>query len=255
MQLTRDAFLGGRLHLWQPATGYRAGIDPVLLAAAIPARVGQSALDLGCGVGTALFCLGTRVPGLDLAGVEILPAYADLARRNAAANGIDARIFTADIAALPPDLRQRQFDHVFANPPYFPPGSRNAAPDAGRESGRGEALPLPDWIDAAIRRVAPQGRLTLIQRIDRLPEILANLSTRLGGVTVLPVAARTARLPEHALIAGTKASRARFRLLNPLILHEGLAHTDDAESYTPEVQAVLRNAGALEKLLGIYRFA
>ena len=51
--LTRDAFLGGRLYLWQPRTGYRAGVDPVLLAASVPARRGESVLDLGCGVGTA----------------------------------------------------------------------------------------------------------------------------------------------------------------------------------------------------------
>ncbi|HBU54373.1 MAG TPA: methyltransferase, partial [Sulfitobacter sp.] len=33
--LTRDAFLGGKLHLWQPRKGYRAGVDPVLLAATV----------------------------------------------------------------------------------------------------------------------------------------------------------------------------------------------------------------------------
>ena len=33
--LTHDAFLGGRIRVWQPARGYRAGTDPVLLAAAV----------------------------------------------------------------------------------------------------------------------------------------------------------------------------------------------------------------------------
>ena len=32
--LTRDAFLGGRIRLWQPKAGYRAAIDPVLNRAA-----------------------------------------------------------------------------------------------------------------------------------------------------------------------------------------------------------------------------
>jgi tRNA1(Val) A37 N6-methylase TrmN6 len=44
--LTHDAFLGGRIHLWQPRAGYRAGIDPVLLAACVPARSGQNVLEL-----------------------------------------------------------------------------------------------------------------------------------------------------------------------------------------------------------------
>ncbi|PJE33810.1 methyltransferase, partial [Pseudooceanicola lipolyticus] len=46
--LTRDSFIGGRVWLWQPRRGYRAGVDPVLLAAAVPARPGQRVLELGC---------------------------------------------------------------------------------------------------------------------------------------------------------------------------------------------------------------
>ena len=38
--LTRDGFLGGRLAILQPRDGYRAATDPVLLAAAVPARAG-----------------------------------------------------------------------------------------------------------------------------------------------------------------------------------------------------------------------
>ena len=37
-ELTYDAFLGGKLHLWQPRRGYRAGVDPVLLAASVEAK-------------------------------------------------------------------------------------------------------------------------------------------------------------------------------------------------------------------------
>ena len=61
--LTEDAFLGGRLRLLQPAQGYRAGVDPVLLAASVPAMLGQRVLELGCGVGAALLCLGRRGTG------------------------------------------------------------------------------------------------------------------------------------------------------------------------------------------------
>ena len=52
--LTCDDFLGGRLSIWQPRDGYRAGVDPVLLAASVPARAGQSVLELGCGTGDLL---------------------------------------------------------------------------------------------------------------------------------------------------------------------------------------------------------
>ena len=100
-ELTEDGFLGGRLSLLQPARGYRAGVDPVFLAAATPARPGQSVLDLGCGVGTAALCLGARVPDLSLAGLERQPDYAALARENATRNGIPLTVIEGDLPARP----------------------------------------------------------------------------------------------------------------------------------------------------------
>ena len=82
-ELSTDAFLGGRLSIMQPIRGYRAAADPVLLAAAVPARAGDAVLELGCGAGVASLCLGQRVPGLIQFGLELQPAYAALARRNA----------------------------------------------------------------------------------------------------------------------------------------------------------------------------
>ncbi len=106
--LTRDAFLGGLVQAWQPRLGYRAATDPVFLAASVPARAGERVLELGCGVGVAALCLQARVPGLHLTGVELQAAYADLARRNAQANGAVMDVVQADLTGLPPDLRAQR---------------------------------------------------------------------------------------------------------------------------------------------------
>ncbi|MEF9604914.1 methyltransferase domain-containing protein, partial [Paracoccus sp. PXZ] len=111
-ELREDGFLGDRLRIAQPARGYRAGADAVMLAAACPARAGESVLELGCGAGVAMLCLGARVPGLRLVGLELQPAYADLARRNAAANAIEAELHEGDLARMPAALRGQSFDHV-----------------------------------------------------------------------------------------------------------------------------------------------
>ena len=47
--LTRDTLLDGRIALHQPRDGYRAAIDPVFLAAAVPAPAGSRVLELGIG--------------------------------------------------------------------------------------------------------------------------------------------------------------------------------------------------------------
>lgn len=240
--VTTDAFLGGKLHLLQPRTGYRAGVDPVLLAATVPARAGERVLDLGCGVGAAALCLAARVPGLVLTGVEIQESYADLARRN---GGQRFEVVVADLKDLPLEIRQRQFDHVLANPPYYDRAASRAASDAGREAALGEATPLTDWIKVAARRLAPKGRAHFIHRVERLPEILSVMTGRLGDIEVLPLAPRQDRAAELVIVRGRKNGRGAFKLHPPLVLHEGASHEKDGDSYVPKVRAALRHGAAL----------
>jgi tRNA1Val (adenine37-N6)-methyltransferase len=242
-ELSDDKFLCGRLRLLQPLKGYRAATDPVLLSAACPAEPGQSVLDLGCGAGAAALCLGHRVPGLALAGLELQPCYADLARRNAQRNGIALDVHQGDLARMPAPLR-RDFDHVIANPPYYPPGG-SPSPVAGRAKAMQVVTPLADWVAAATRRLRPGGWLTLICGADGLPEVLAALAPKLGSGAVLPLAARESRPALRVIIQARKGGRAPFRLLAPFVIHEGPAHDGDRESYRPEANAVLRDGADL----------
>ena len=243
--LTYDAFLGGKLHLWQPVAGYRAGVDPVLLAASVPARSGEAVLDLGCGVGAAALCLGARVPGLDLTGVERQDAYAALARRNGTENGYAFMVITADLRDLPSELRQQRFHHVMMNPPYFDRDAGTASHDRGRDIALGGDTSLTDWISQGAKRVGPRGYLTLIQRMERLPEVLGALNGRLVAIIVRPIAGRAGRAPELFVLQARQEGRAAFRMVPTLVLHEGDSHYADAESYTPQVQAALRSGAEL----------
>lgn len=244
-ELSQDAFLGGRLVIGQPKDGYRAGVDPVLLAASIPARAGERVLDLGCGGGVAGLCLAARVPGVLVTGLEVQPAYADLARRNAEANNLALDVVTGDLSNMPDTLRQQQFDHVIANPPYFDRRKSTAARDMGRERAMGEGLALADWVRAAARRVAQKGSVTFIQRADRLPDLMAAAMARLGGLEVLPLIPRRGRVARLILLRGRKGGRAGFRLHDGWLLHEGLEHVQGGEKYTTATSEVLRNAAAL----------
>ncbi len=244
-QLTCDRFLGGRLKIWQPAGGYRAGADAVLLAAAVRARPQDEVLELGCGAGVASLCLAWRVGLKNPAAVELQEEYAELARRNARANGIGLQVSTADLAALPASLRGRSFDHVLANPPYFLPARSSPAPDPGRALARSGATPLAVWVDVATRRLRPGGSLTMIQHVERLDELLRALDSRLGSIAILPLAARAGREARRVILSARKGGRGRLRLLAPLILHAGAGHGADGDDYTPEVSAILRRGAPL----------
>jgi len=241
--VTRDAYLGGKLQIYQPKSGYRAGVDPVFLAACVPAQSGQSVLELGCGAGVAILCLGARVPGLCLTGVEVQPKVAALAAEN---GGSALEVVTADLADLPKPLRMRQFDHVMANPPYFDRDASVRSANTLREAAHAEATPLAVWVRVAAKRLKPKGMAHFIHRAERLPDLIRALPDDLGSVEVLPLAARAGRAPDRVILRARKNGRGAFKLHAARILHDGAQHVRDGDSFQPWVQKILRDGAALE---------
>jgi len=229
-----ETFLDGRVKVRQPDSGFRSGLDAVMLAAAVPARAGDTALELGAGAGTVSLCLAARVPGVTVSGVEIDPSLVDLANANAAANGFEARFVAADIFVLPLSLKQ-DFDQVFCNPPFH--GEGQVSPDAARKAALSDGGKLSDWLKLGLQRTVSGGFFTAIIRADRLAQALATLPTE--GVSVLPLWPRLGEPARRVIVQVRKASRAPFCLLPGLVLHR-----QDGTS-TPEAEAVLRRGAAL----------
>lgn len=243
--LTADDFLGGRANVLQPRDGYRAGIDPVLLAASVPARAGQSVLELGCGGGVGLVLLGARVPGLSLTGIELQPGYADLARRNLARNGLDGTVHCGDLTAMPPALRQCSFDHVVLNPPFFQPGTGTQSSAGDKAVARMGRTPLTDWIATAARRLRPFGHAHVILRAERLPDLLAAMASCLGSLEVAPLLPRPGQPPRLILARGRKEGRAPFRLHPGLLLHTPDRHTANGRHYSALIENVTQKGAFL----------
>ncbi len=241
---TEDRLLGGRVVLRQPAVGYRAAIDPVLLAAAVPAPNGAGAhvLDAGCGVGAAALCLAVRRPDCRVVGVEIQPALAALARVNAQATGVADRvtIIAGDIASTPATLAAASFDHVMANPPFHEVGRHTPPPDAAKALANVErGTTLGDWIDGCHRLLRPTAWLTLIHRADRIDEICARLYSRFGAVEVVPLWPRQGRPARRVIVRARKGVRSPAAVSSGLVLHESDGR------YTSEAEAILRDGAAL----------
>ena len=234
--MSGGTLLGGRVRHDQPDSGNRTGIEPVLLAASIPARPGERVLEGGTGSAAALLCLAARVPGVGGVGVERDPAVADIARANIAANGFAGiSVAAGDLTAM---AWEGAFDHAFANPPWHD-AAGTASPDAGREAAR-RAVPdvFARW---AARLAAPlrhRGTLTFVVATAAMPLCLAAFAAAgCGSPALLPLWPRAGIAARLVLLRGIKGGRAPFVLLPGLVLH-----APDGR-FTPDAEAILR-AGA-----------
>ena len=242
LETSEDGLLDGRLRLRQPLAGFRSSIDPLFLAAAVPAQAGESVLDLGCGIGTAALALLTRVPAARASGLEIDPVLAELAEGNARLNGLAERFeaLAGDLLASDAVLGARLFDHVCCNPPQVEAGRGTRSQDAARDRAKQERQAgLADWVEVALRRVRPKGSATFVHRADRLDALLAALAGPAGDIAVFPLWPAAGQPAKRVLVRARKAVRAPTRLLPGLVLH------GTGGGYTAEAEAVLRDAAGL----------
>lgn len=238
MTLTAGTLLDGRVRYAQPASGFRSGIEPVLLAAAVPACEGDSVLEGGTGAGAGLLCLLHRLPLLHAVGIERDQKLAMIAHENLAANGmvLRARITVADVLGTE---EPGPFDHAFANPPYHHP-SAPASPDAMRRAAK-QTDALGGWTASIATRLRARGTLTMILPAWRVPEALAAFkAARLGSLTLFPLWPRAGEPAKLILLQGTLLGRGPTRLLSGLALHVA-----GSNRFTEVADAILREGRPL----------
>lgn len=243
---TEDAFLGDRLRILQPATGYRAGVDAVLLAASVEPGAG-AVLDCGSGVGTVGLCVAARCPACRVTLVERQPTLLDLARQNIVVNKLERRVsvVSGDLlfpASHPgaPRLAAESFDIVLANPPFHDEAAgtraRDVLKDGSHAMGAGH---LAEWLRFAARMAKPAGRVTLIHKAEALPHLLEAMKDRFGALTLTPIHPYAGSPAIRVIIAGTKGSRAPMTLRPPVVLHA------DGGAFMPYVGRILREGAPL----------
>ena len=242
----------------QPAGGYRAAIDPVLLAAAVPAQPGETVLDAGSGTGAAALALAARIEGVGVVGLDCEPGFIGLARNSAEESGLSQsiRFVEGDLLSPPPDLGTGGFDHVMANPPYRAGGSGSPPADAGKRAATVESRArLDDWLRFLVAMACPGGTVTVIHRFDRKDEVIAGLGGDNAGLVVFPLWAKAQEArsglsrdrdknkqgegAKRVIVQTRKGQQGETRVVEGLVLH------NDDGSYTPEAEAVLRGARRL----------
>ena len=244
-KISHDYLLGKKLKLSQPLEGHRFGIDAVWLAAAVSPRQGESVLEVGCGVGAALFCLGWRLPQVCLTGLEREPLLVHVAQENARHNGFSKKIcfVQGDVFHKKLALVPQSFDHVITNPPFIEAGqTRSQSPLKARAYHSEEDKELKDWLRACLKYLKPRGTLTVIHRADRLDHLLQGLKGRVGDLKILPITSKAGQVAKRILITGRKDVGNPCILFPPFLVHEkeGL--------YTPEAAKILEEGKGFQQL-------
>ncbi len=237
-EFTINDFLGGKVQLKQPKAGYRATSDAVLVAAAVCAKPGQTVLDVGCGGGVVGLCVAARVPHLMVTGVELQPELATLAAENAALNRCEMTIVPGDVGRGIKALHGVQFHHVVTNPPFYTETPKRKEEQV--ETAYKQVLPIADWLKFCLKHVRAKGTLTIIHRTEAVPEIMAYLNGRLGGLTLIPVYPKPGGTPKRVIIRGEMGSK------KPFALHPGIVLHNPDNSRTLLAEEIMRNGASLE---------
>jgi tRNA1(Val) A37 N6-methylase TrmN6 len=235
---TIDSFLGGRIKLIQPLDGYRAGIDPIFLAASIHPKAKDKVLDVGSGVGVASISLAVRCPEINILGLEIQSDLVTHSLENLKSNQVDGRVemINGDLLSPPDLLKAHSFDQVMTNPPYYENTRSHSSPIPGKAQSNIETVDIGKWIKFSLKYLKPKGVFTMIHRTERLKEILHHLGSYTGSIVVYPLWPGLNKPARRVIIQARKDVRGELRLSPGIVLHGG------AEKYTPEAEAILRHA-------------
>ncbi len=220
---TTDSILNGAIRLIQPRRGYRFSVDAILLARFIRPRRGARILELGAGCGVISIIAAHLYAPREVAAVEIQPAMAALAERNAALNRLDnVRVIAADLRSLSTQgPGNTDFDLVIANPPYRAGGTGRRSPEAGRDLARAEsAATLRDFVMAAACSLKHGGKAAFVFAAARGAELIGELrAARLEPKRVRMVHPRLELPATTMLIEARKGGGIELEVEPPLILY------------------------------------
>jgi len=165
--------------------------------ALLPARGGRRlrAVDLGTGSGCIACALAAERPDLEVVAIDVSPAAAAVARENAIALGLAARIMVV-AADLLDGVRDLGADLIVSNPPYLPTGLVSGLPPEVRTHEPVVALDGGADGLALVRRIA-----AIAHRALRASGVLVVETAGGAQVTAAAALLRTADFAQVAVRA------------------------------------------------------
>ena len=206
--------------------GFRFGTDTVLLswytASMIKPSRDASLLELGANCGAATILTAARRDNVTIDALEIDRDAFEVLRDNIIRNSLQGRVkaYQGDVRELPDEIRQKQYDLVFMNPPFYKEGTGPSANVIGRSESNGT---LEDFIKAGSSRLIPSGGImTVVMTASRADEVMLHMMNNgLKPFNFLAVHPKSDRKAQIVLIAGKKTVTAtQLEIMPPLVLND-----------------------------------
>jgi tRNA1Val (adenine37-N6)-methyltransferase len=176
---------------------------------------------MGCGVGAVFLSLLQRQPDLKTTAIEISQSFIQLAQKNMHLNDCkDSHIIQSDIRKLEPWLKNKMFDLVLANPPFYKDKSGRLPSNLDKAAARHEIHGnLAEWIAVAAERTAPNGCFCLIHLADREIDCLEELQKFFPSISIVAVKSKINKPANRTLFRAWKAGAKTVTRHTPLIIH------------------------------------
>lgn len=218
-----DLQLAG-LRIIQKNSGFRFGMDAVLLADFARVEERSRAADFGTGTGILPLLLAGRGRGAHIDAFELQADMADMAKRSVALNGLTERIAVHHLPVEAADsvVQPGTLDAILCNPPYGVPGTTLLNPAKALSVARHQTeAGLMDWFRMAYRLLRGKGRFHMIYPAPRMLDAMTALSkARLEPKRfrlIYPYADKPANL---VLIEAMKDAKPMLHPEPPLIVYE-----------------------------------
>lgn len=162
---TIDGLFRNKLRVIQASKGYRVSEDAIILTWFARPRGGDLILDAGTGCGVIAFGLAMKNPSVHIVGLEIQEGLVSRAQRGVNLNNLVSNVFVlrGDLRRADSFFRERVFDLVVSNPPYYQSGSGRVSLLSEKALSRHQIMmPVQDLFIVSSRLLKPSGKLCLI---------------------------------------------------------------------------------------------
>lgn len=230
-----DLQLNG-LMLIQKQSGFRFGVDAVLLSDFANVKKKHRVLDLCTGTGIVPFLVYGKYSPKEVWGVEIQEDMVEMANRSSQLNSTDdiVRFKCADLKDKKLVSELGRFDVITVNPPYKLNNAGILNPNDKLAIARHEILcNLEDVIVSARRLLADNGRMFIVHRPERLADIFGLMRKyNIEPKRVKMIHPSAKKAPNIVLVEGQRDGGAFLKWDEPLYVY------DENGNYSKEIDKI-----------------